>query len=223
MANKILLVFIALDFLFAACGGLLLAVVMVTRASQQSAPTISNVAQNLLLDHCPLIATGVNAIFIFSTFLLSIPAMASTTHRTILRFHGYAVVFCALFSMSIGLVIWFETLKTRSNMAALWAQQSPHVQSLLQQKFQCCGYMSATSPPFVPDNTCTNSLVAASLQGCVTPFSNFANNYLDLVFTAVFGIAALDFVLLLSVACLFKDRKERERFKLIASKSDIPI
>jgi hypothetical protein len=170
-----------------------------------------------------LAATGVNAIVIFSTFLLSIPAMASTTHRTILRFHGYAVVFCALFSMSIGLVIWFETLKTRSNMAALWAQQSPHVQSLLQQKFQCCGYMSATSPPFVPDNTCTNSLVAASLQGCVTPFSNFANNYLDLVFTAVFGIAALDFVLLLSVACLFKDRKERERFKLIASKSDIPI
>jgi hypothetical protein len=170
-----------------------------------------------------LAAAGVNAIFIFATFLLSMPAIVSTTHRTILRFHGYAVVFCALFSMTIGLVIWFETLKTRSNMAALWAQQTPHVQSLLQQKFQCCGYMSATSPPFVPDNTCTNSLVAASLQGCVTPFSNFANNYLDLVFTAAFGIAALDILLLLSAACLFKDRKERERFKLIDGKSDIPI
>jgi hypothetical protein len=168
-------------------------------------------------------AAGVNAIFIFATFVLSIPAMVSTTHRTILRFHGYAVVFCAVFSMLIGLVIWFETLKTRSNMAALWAQQTPHVQSLLQQKFQCCGFMSATSPPFVLDNTCTNSLVAASLQGCVTPLSNFANNYLDLVFTAAFGIAALDFSLLLSVACLFKDRKERERFKLIDAKSDMPI
>jgi len=223
MAHKILLVFIAFNFLFAACGGLLLAVVLMTRASVQAAPTISNVAQNLLLDHCPLIAAGINAIFIFATFILSIPAMASTTHRTILRFHGYAVVFCAVFTMSIGLVIWFETLKTRSNMAALWAQQTPHVQSLLQQKFQCCGYMSATSPPFVLDNTCTNSLVAASLQGCVTPFSNFANNYLDLVFTAAFGIAALDFLLVLSVACLFKDRKERERFKLIDAKSDIPI
>ena len=83
--------------------------------------------------------------------------------------------------------------------------------------------MSATSPPFVQDNTCTNSLVAASLQGCVTPFSNFANNYLDVVFTAVFGIAALDILLLLSAACLFKDRKERERFKLIDAKSDVPI
>ena len=73
------------------------------------------------------------------------------------------------------------------------------------------------------DSTCTNSLVAASLQGCVTPFSNFANNFLDIVFTAAFGIAVLDILLLLSVACLFKDRKERERFKLIDAKSDVPI
>src|SRR5271170_1362238 len=141
MANKILLVFIILNFLFVACGGLLLAVVLMTRNSAQAAPTISNVAQNLLLDHCPLIgkisyrrafvymltvslfaAAGINAIFIFATFILSIPAMASTTRRTILRCHGYAVVFCAVFSMLIGLVIWFETLKTQSNMAALWAQ-----------------------------------------------------------------------------------------------------
>jgi hypothetical protein len=55
MAIKILLVFIILNFLFAACGGLLLAVVLMTRSSVQAAPTISNVAQNLLLDHCPLI------------------------------------------------------------------------------------------------------------------------------------------------------------------------
>ena len=61
------------------------------------------------------------------------------------------------------------------------------------------------------------------MQGCVTPFSNFANDYLDLVFTALFGIAALDMLLLLSAACLFKDRKERERYKLIDAKSDMPI
>lgn len=223
MANKILLVFIALNFVFAACGGLLLATVLVSRAAQQSTQTVFNVAQNLLMNHCPLMATGINAIFIFGTFILSVPAVISTNNRTILRLHGYAVVLCALFSMIIGLDIWFETLKTRSNMAALWAQQTPHVQSLLQQKFQCCGYMSATSPPFVPDNTCTNSLVAASLQGCVAPLSNFANNYLDVVFTAAFGVAAIDALLILSGACLFKDRKEQERYKLIDAKSDIPI
>ena len=165
-------------------------------------------------------AAGINAIFIFATFLLSLPAVMASTHRLFLKIHGYMVVFCALFTMIVGLLIWFQTLKTRSNLAGVWGDQAAQVQSLLQQKFQCCGYTNAQTPPFIKDNTCTNTLVANSLQGCVTPFSNFANNYLDLIFTAAFGIAAIDVLLLLSVACLVKDRKEKERFRLIDQKSD---
>ena len=149
--------------------------------------------------------------------------MALPKHRTFLRIHGYAVVFCAMYTTVVGLFIWFDTLKTKSNLAVLWTAQTPHVQSLLQQRFQCCGYASATSPPFVLDNTCTNVLVADSLGGCVGPFSTFANNFLDLPFTAAFGIAGIDVLLLLSIACLFKDRKEKERFQRIDSKSDMPI
>lgn len=48
--------------------------------------------------------------------------------------------------------------------------------------------MNSTSPPFVTDSTCTSALVAAQLGGCVGPFSTYANNFLDLVFTAAFGI-----------------------------------
>jgi hypothetical protein len=55
MANKILLVYILFNFLFAACGGLLLATVLVSRTAQQGTQTVSNVAQNLLMNHCPLI------------------------------------------------------------------------------------------------------------------------------------------------------------------------
>ena len=54
MANKALLVFLAFEFLFVACGGLIIAVALMTRASQQSPQTVSFVAQNLLLDHTPL-------------------------------------------------------------------------------------------------------------------------------------------------------------------------
>jgi len=223
MANKVLLVFLAFEFLFAACGGLILAVALMTRASQSSPKTVSFVAQNLLLDHTPMMAAGINALLIFAAFLLSVPAMVFPKHRTFLRIHGYAVVSCALYTTIIGLFIWFDTLKTKSNLAVLWAEQTPHVQSLLQQRFQCCGYASATSPPFVLDNTCTNTLVADSLGGCVGPFSTFANNFLDLPFTAAFGIAGIDVLLLLSVACLFKDRKEKERFQRIDAKSDMPI
>lgn len=240
MANKILLVFLAFDFLFACCGGLILGAVLMTRAAQQSTQTVQFVAQNLLLDHIPMIgkllsatsarllvltviaAAGVNALFIFATFLLSVPAIVFPTHRTFLRIHGYAVVFCALFSLTIGLIIWFSTLKTKSNLSVIWFN-TPDAQSLLQQKFKCCGYFNATSPPFIIDDTCPNSLVANSLGGCVDPFSTFANAFLDLPFTAAFGIAGIDILLLLSAACLFKDRKEKERYQRIDAKSDMPI
>ena len=134
------------------------------------------------------------------------------------------MICCALFTVGIGLEIWFTTLKTRSNLGSMWGQLDRQTQSLLQQKFKCCGYIDATSPPFVQDSTCTNPLVAASLGGCATPFSNFANRYLNIVFTAAFGIGVIDAMLLLSGACLFKDRKEKERFRLIDAKTEsVPI
>jgi hypothetical protein len=89
----------------------------------------------------------------------------------------------------------------------------------LQQRFKCCGYTNATTPPFIPDNVCTNQLVAANLQGCVGPFSSFANDLLSKVFTADFAIVAVDVTLLLGIACLLKDRKEKERYALIDAKT----
>ncbi len=51
-----------------------------------------------------------------------------------LKFHAYLTVVCALFTMIIGLTIWFETLKTRKNLASIWVLQPATTQSLLQQK-----------------------------------------------------------------------------------------
>jgi ABC-type glycerol-3-phosphate transport system permease component len=115
------------------------------------------------------------------------------TTRGWLKLHGYLVMVCAVMSLVIGLDLWFDTLKTRSNLSSVWALQTPAVQSLLQQKLQCCGYLSSSSPPFVTDGVCTNALVAAQLGGCVGKFSSFANNFLDLVFTAVFGAVGMYF------------------------------
>lgn len=47
--------------------------------------------------------------------------------------HGYMIVGCALFTMVLGLDIWFKTLKTRENLAVVWNQQTSTTQSLLQQ------------------------------------------------------------------------------------------
>ena len=108
--------------------------------------------------------------------------------RKILRFHSWLVIVCAGLSLVVGLLIWFFTLQTRTNLLALWSGLPTAEQSLLQQQFQCCGYMDANTPPFVVDNTCTNSFIAARLGPCIGPFSSFANIQLDNVFTAMFGI-----------------------------------
>jgi len=79
--------------------------------------------------------------------------------------------------------------------------------------------MNSTSPPFVVDTTCPNAEVAASMIGCVTPFSQYANNFLGTIFTGAFGIVGIDVLLILTTAILLKDRKEKERYRHIDEKS----
>lgn len=76
----------------------------------------------------------VNAVFIFVTFLLSLPALFLPTNRGWLRAQGWLVVFCATFTLSLGLAVWVDTLQTRASLSNVWAGQTPLIQSLLQQK-----------------------------------------------------------------------------------------
>lgn len=88
-------------------------------------------------------------------------------------------------------------------------------------QFNCCGYFNSTSPPFVQDSTCINSLVAAQKGGCIGQFSSFANRYLDLIFTAAFGIVGIDAVLVLCVAMVLNYRQEQERYRHIDEKNGL--
>lgn len=80
--------------------------------------------------------------------------------------------------------------------------------------------MNSTSPAFVTDATCTSPAAAALMRGCAAPIASFANVFVDDIFTAVFGMAGVDAVLLLATACLLKDRKEAARFRYIDAKSE---
>ncbi|KAF9698534.1 hypothetical protein EKO04_003558 [Ascochyta lentis] len=219
MPNKLMLAFLGFDFLFAGCGGLLLGFSLMSEAAMRETQTVANVTQNLLLGQCPLTAGVVNAIFVFATFLLSLPALFLPTNRGWLRAQGWLVVICATFTLTLGVAIWVETLQTRRNLSVLWGRETPQIQSLLQQKFDCCGYVNATTPPFVQDSTCTNALVAAQKGGCIGPFSSFTNRYLDQIFTAAFGIVGIDFILVLCVAMVLKYRMEQERYRHIDEKN----
>jgi hypothetical protein len=54
MRDNILTTYVLVDFLFAICGGLLLIFALVTKAEITQIPTLTNVANDLLLNTCPL-------------------------------------------------------------------------------------------------------------------------------------------------------------------------
>ena len=73
----------------------------------------------------------------FLTFLISLPALVLPNNKGWLRAHGWMVVFSAFFTLALGLVVWIDTLKTRSNLLEIWTSESDVNQSLLQQKVRC--------------------------------------------------------------------------------------
>jgi len=219
MINKLMLTFLGVEFLFLISGGLLLGFCLVSEQQERGVKTVSNVAYDILLFQCPLTAGVVNAILMFLTFLLSLPALALPMNRGWLKLQGWLLVTCSFFTLILGLFIWFDTLQTRRNLSVIWGQQDSNVQSLLQEKFNCCGYLDSMTPPFIIDSVCPDSFSASQKMGCVGPFSQFANIYLDLIFTAAFGIVGVDVLLLLCVVMVLKYRGELQRYRHIDEKN----
>jgi hypothetical protein len=150
MRDNVLLTFIGVDVLFAVSGGLLIIFALLSERENNKTPAVNTIAQGLILGMCPLkgassfrhlsmhntnrrtAAIG-NAALVFVTFLFSIPAIILPMTRGWLKLSGYMTVICALYTMVLGLTIWFETLKMRSNLFTIWNQQPASTQSLIQQ------------------------------------------------------------------------------------------
>lgn len=216
MARKTLIVFIGFDLIFLLCAGLHLFIPLFTRANMKKEPSLESIANNLLLDECPLTASMVNAGIMIVAFLISVPAIFKRQNLILLQTQAWLIVGCAIFTLGIGLKIWFSTLETRNNFEPMWNRQGTFVQSILQFKFKCCGYRDGG--PFIPDGTCPNAADAVRHGGCMGPFSAFANKFLDVVFTTFFGFVVVDVLVLLSVLCVLKERKEQIRYVLIDEK-----
>ncbi|KAK8193633.1 hypothetical protein HDK77DRAFT_425725 [Phyllosticta capitalensis] len=221
MADKILLTLAAFELLFLVTGGLVLGFSVASKHSLSKDLTVGNVAHYILLKETPtpLTAGIVNAVFIFVSFVFVLPAFFLRTNKSFLRLHGWAVVVSGTFTLILGLIIWIETLRTRNLLGNIWASEKPSTQNLLQEKFKCCGYYSPTSPPFVQDDVCPSAQVAAEKGGCIGKFSGFANQFLDVVFTAAFGIVGVDALVVMCVAMELKNRAEQARYRHIDEKN----
>lgn len=219
--SKVLLAYVVADGLFLLMGIFMIAFSVIVQNIQFEIPTEGHqAARNLLYQRFPITAGIVNAVFIFVTFLFTIPGVI-TPARGWLKMGGWMTTVCGLFSLILGLYLWILTLKTKEDFALLYFQQTPEIQQLMQSAFQCCGYFNSTSPAFITDDICSSPAAAALMRPCATPIASFANILVDNIFTAVFGMVGIDVVLIMATACLLKERKERERFRHIDLKSGV--
>jgi hypothetical protein len=218
MVNPVLTSFLISDFLFLSTGVLLIVAPIIWENEALKPPTIESVGRLLLLQNCPLNVVIANGALVLAAFCISLPALAKPTSRVWLKIHSWMIVIALVFTLVLGLHEWIQTLATRANLGTMWGNQSNDTQSLLQQKFKCCGYINSTTPLYVQDSICSSDIMAASMDGCVTAFSSYAEQWLNYIFTAAFGIVGMDFVLLLCASMLIKYRKEQLRYRLIDQK-----
>lgn len=73
----------------------------------------------------------VNSIFVFVTFMATIPAI-TMPGRGWLKVSGYMATVTALFSVIVGLYLWILTLKSKETLAPLWQAATAVTQELMQ-------------------------------------------------------------------------------------------
>ncbi|KAG9499857.1 hypothetical protein J7337_008319 [Fusarium musae] len=217
MVDKIFLSTVVADALFLGSGVMELVFSLVVQSQMKNTPTDGeDVTRNLLYQRFPLTAGIVNAIFILVTFAVTLPGLVMPA-RSFLKVSGYMVTVCAIFTMCVAVFLWVMTLRMSEQFFNIYIDQEPDVQSLIQDS--CCGYFNSTTPAFVMDSTCSSPASAALLRGCAASISSFANLHIDSIFTVLFGIVGIDAIFILCIACLLKDRKERERYRHIDEKA----
>lgn len=188
MPNHVLSTYIAIDAIFVATGAIMLGFCLVVQNVMNETPTEgAQAVRDLLYQRFPLTAGIVNSVFIFLTFLVTLPGIVTPT-RGWLKLGVYMTTVSGLFSMIVGLYLWILTLKTKEDFFQIWLAQSDAARDLMQTKFECCGYFNSTTPAFITNAMCPSPASAALMKGCAAPITSFSNIFIDNIFTGVFGM-----------------------------------
>ncbi|KAI1815383.1 tetraspanin [Poronia punctata] len=226
MVNKTLAAYIGLDFLFLATGAIILGFSIVVRNScfddELSGENDDGVevARDLLYREFPFSAGIGNGIFTFLAFVTTLPGLMIITtnkpRRGWLKFAGFLISVNAVYTLILGLQLWMFTLRIGETFEGIWRGVGDGLQVRMQDGFKCCGYNEIAFQ--LSPTTCPSPAAASSMPSCAGPISRFANTSINSVFTAMFGIVGVDALLILATACLLKERKEMERFRVIDEK-----
>lgn len=229
MCKRLILIWSGLDALFFAAGLLSLIFSIIVRDQDGERGTLDTFTLRRLAITSTDLTTGIIlGILIITSWLISLGGIATALKRgrfnsTGLVAFNWSLVIVAIVTVAIACNVWFFTLRMRAEFLVVWNAQSQTTHQFLQDTLQCCGYFNATSAGFfsAPGGFCapvaTNTNTTA-IQACVTPITQFADTFLNNVFSMTFGYVAIEIALFLASACVIKIRREEERFRRIDEK-----
>jgi len=205
-----------IDFLLLAAGGMSIALSIVWRAP--------NIIMNMAISSEFLTAGMVLGIALCATFLVSIGAVVQRNHITVgFVILNWFLIVDAIMVIVVGSLIWFFSLRQRSEFQVKWTALPAADRITLQDEFHCCGYFTAADTE-IGGTFCTSAAFAQSLNTtvatnfCVSPITLRTDYTLENTFTTIYGYMAIVLSLLVASLCVIKKRQEEERFKKIDAK-----
>jgi len=215
MPKLLTLSYVGMTLLFTAGGLLMLAICIKNNQVERKMHDRQTVDNNLLLTVLPVTSGLINGAINILIALLLLPVLALPLNKFWLKLQGYCTLFSLIYTLCLGLVIWTKTLQTQKNLWGLYANSSTQVQSLIQQKYDCCGYFTT---PFVIDSVCPDQTIAQGKNGCQKAMATNANSAFDIVFTSAFGLVGVATLQCIWIAMMVKSRGETIRYISIDEK-----
>lgn len=177
--RRLTLAFVLAVFFYELSGlAMLISTFVISHSVRQDAMNQSSVAMvSLSLQPIDLRGGIASGIIITLAVLLALPGIFVKSTR-FLKASAIMNVLSILSTLGFGLSIWFATLVERREYLGFWQKQSEASAAIIQDKFNCCGYLNSTTPAFTTSTACPNAAIALVKQGCYLPFTNYADLFL---------------------------------------------
>ncbi|PAV19512.1 tetraspanin Pls1 family [Pyrrhoderma noxium] len=118
------------------------------------------------------------------------------------EFSCYVLLFDEITTVSVGVMIWWRTLRERALFATYWDNGSSSFRSMLESDFNCCGYYTCSADP-------------SSTNVCVDAIQDYADKILNQLFTSVFASTIFIVLFYLCTLCVIAEIKLLNRYRLI--------
>lgn len=224
--RKLVIAWSILSFMFLAIAAVLITVAEVWRMQEQTTVMGKHTLRTLVIGKLDLTTATVLGVFIIISFIIGLvgfyqsagPEKKGNTLGLVV--FNWSLICTTVFTVIVGSIIWFFTLRERRDFMRIWLQQPAATQAFLQDTLSCCGYWNATDIGLFTQNTgfCSAITNVTAVPGCVTPITAFADYFLNNVFTTIYGFTAVEASLFLITCCLIISRHEEDRFRRIDSK-----